>query len=403
MGVNFMSENITSQKRGGLLVKVLLIYLAAVLLFGALSFTFSYFDVLRWEKNEFALGEQHNQPDREAFKNRWLPLYDKSAEDGFSFENLVAETYGIEALEGASATAIVSKCEQILELKESTRQDNIRRHNRSPKNVKLMTEDELLDEALKKAFPTKTDLPVFPMLYRCLFQVVIGIACIIFMKKSSAQYNIGFSMTPKSNRSLIYMIPLLVFFVGYVFIKLTWAQSLAWLVILTLSTAFVDLMVAATGIYLLRAVGAGRFLKMIVPAVAVILSHVISWVLMGIPAIGEEMYAMDALMEFPLFMPIMMMVLIVIPVLSFFGVVAYYKSHQLIPVFLTVCLVVIGMASMFAWTVYLLPAVTYVTYGLFIVGLPICLLVGLGLFIYTLASKKPVDGDELCEYRALER
>ncbi len=398
-----MSENVASQKRGGLLVKVLLIYLAAVLLFGALSFTFSYFDVLRWEKNEFALGEQHNQPDREAFKNRWLPLYEEKGADGFAFENFVAETYGVEALEGESATAIVSKCQYILDLKESVRADNIRRHERNPKNVKLMNEDELLDEALKKAFPTKTELPVFPMLYRFLFQLVIGIACIVFMKMSSAQYNIGFSMTPKSYRSLLYVIPLLVFFVGYVFIKLTWAQSMAWLVILTISTAFVDLMVAATGVYLLRAVGAGRFLKMIVPTVAVILSHVISWVLMGIPAIGEEMYAMDALMEFPLFMPIMMMVLIVVPVLTFFGVVVYYKSHQIIPVFLTVCLVVIGMASMFAWTVYLLPAASYVTYGLFIAGLPICLVVGLVLFIHTLASKKPVDGDELCEYRALER
>lgn len=401
-----MKEHVASEKRG-LLVKVILIYLAAVLLFGALNFTFSLLDLNRWAKNEFALGEQDNQPNPEEFKNKWLPLYEEQGIDGFTLENLAADLYGTEAVQKEDGTVVVvsalaQKCEYILQLKESIRADNLRAHERRPQ-VKIKTEDELLDDALKKAFPSKTELPVFPMLYRCLFQIVIGIACVIFMKMTSARYDIGFSLAPKSWRSYLYVIPLMIVFAVFAFIKVTWAQSFAWTVLLIIATTFGDLMVAATGIYLLRAVGAKRIWKVVVPTVAIILAHVLSWILSRLPAIGAEGYWMYGLMEFPLFMPYMMMVLIVIPVMALFGVVAYYKSNQIFPVFMTVSLVVIGICSMFAWVVYLMPAAGFLTYGLFIAGLPICLIVAIALLVYVLVSKKPVEGDELCEYMPLER
>ena len=90
MGVIFMREHVASGKCG-LLVKVILIYLAAVLLFGALNFTFSLLDLNRWAKNEFAFGEQDNQPNPEEFKNKWLPLYQEKGADGFMLENLVTD------------------------------------------------------------------------------------------------------------------------------------------------------------------------------------------------------------------------------------------------------------------------------------------------------------------------
>ena len=397
-----MRENVASEKHG-LLVKVILIYLAAVLLFGALNFTFSMLDLNRWSKNEFAFGEQHNQPNREEFKNKWLPLYQEKGAEGFTVENLAANLYGVETEDGSAAvSAIAQKCEQILNLKESLRADNIRQHERRP-NIKLKTDDQLLDDALKKAFPNKTELPVFPMLYRCLFQIVIGIACLIFMKKTSARYDVGFSLAPKSNLSYLYLIPLMIVFVAYVFIKITWAQSFVWTALLILATTFGDLMVAATGIYLLRAVGAKRVWKVLVPTVAVVLAHVLSWFLSRLPMIGEEGYWMYELMAFPMFMPYMTMALVIVPVMVFFGVVAYYKSNQILPIFMTISLVVIGICSMLSWSVYLMPAAGFLTYGLFLAGLPIVAIVAIVLFIYVLVSKKPVDGDELCEYQALER
>lgn len=397
-----MREHVASGKRG-LLVKVILIYLAAVLLFGALNFTFSLLDLNRWAKNEFAFGEQDNQPNPEEFKNKWLPLYQEKGADGFMLENLVTDIYGVENEDGTeTVSAIAQKCEYILQLKESLREENLRAHERRP-SVQIKTEEQLLDDALKKAFPIKTDLPVFPMVFRCLFQVVIGIACIIFMKKSSARYDIGFSLAPKSNLSYLYVIPLMVVFAAYAFIKITWAQSFVWTALLIMATTFGDLMVAATGIYLMRAVGAKRIWKVLVPTVAIVLAHVLSWILSRLPMIGADGYWMYGLMEFPMFMPYMMMVLIVIPVMTLFGVVAYYKSNQLFPVFLTISLVVIGMCSMFSWVINLMPAAGFLTYGLFIAGLPICLIVAVVLLISVLASKKPVDGDELCEYIPLER
>ncbi len=402
MGVIFMKEHVASEKRG-LLVKVILIYLAAVLLFGALNFTFSLLDLNKWAKNEFAFGEQDNQPNPDEFKNKWLPLYEEKGADGFTIENLATELYGVENEDGtATVSALAQKCEYILQLKESLRADNIRAHERRPQ-VKIKTEDELLDEALKKAFPTKTDLPVFPMIYRCLFQIVIGIACIIFMKMTSARYDIGFSLAPRTSLSYLYVIPLMIVFAVFVFIKATWAQSFVWTVLLIMATTFGELMVAATGIYLHRAVGAKRIWKVVVPTVAIILAHILSWILSRLPAIGAEGYWMYGLMEFPMFMPYMMMVLIVVPVMTLFGVVAYYKSNQIFPVFMTISLVVIGICSMFAWVVYLMPAAGFLTYGLFIAGLPICLIVAIALLVYVLASKKPIEGDELCEYMSLER
>ena len=398
-----MKENVASEKRSGLLVKVILIYLAAVLLFGALNFAFSLLDLNRWEKNEFAFGEQHNQPNREEFKNKWLPLYEEKGAEGFTIENIAADLYGVESEDGSEVvSALAEKCEYILTLKENLRADNIRQHERRP-NIKLKTDDQLLDDALKKAFPNKTELPVFPMLYRCLFQIVIGIACLIFMKKTSSIYNVGFSLAPKSNRALWYVIPIMVIFVSFIFIKVTWAQSFVWTVLLILATVFGDLMVAATGIYLLRAVGAKRIWKMVVPTVAIILSHILSWFLSRLPLIGDAGYWMYELMEFPLFMPYTMMVMIVIPIMTLFGVVVYYKTHQILTTFMASSIVVVGICAMFAWVVYLMPAAGFLTYGLFLAGLPICAVVAIALFIYNLVSKKPVDGDELCEYRALER
>lgn len=407
MGEIFMKEHVASTKRG-LLVKVILIYLAAVLLFGALNFTFSLLDLNRWAKNEFAFGEQDNQPNPEEFKNKWLPLYMEKGADGFTIENLAANLYGAEGVQNEDGSvevvsALAQQCEAILKSKEDLRAKNIESHERRPNKVKIKTEEELLDEALKKAFPSKTDLPVFSMLYRCLFQIVIGIACIIFMKMTSARYDIGFSLAPKSWHSYLYVIPLMIVFAVFAFIKVTWAQSFAWTVLLIMATTFGDLMVAATGIYLLRAVGAKRIWKVVVPTVAIVLAHVLSWVLSRIPVIGAEGYWMYGLMEFPMFMPYMMMVLIVIPIMTLFGVVAYYKSNQIFPVFMTISLVVIGICAMFGWAVYLMPAAGVLTYGLFIAGLPICLIVAVVLLVYVLASKKPVEGDELCEYMPLER
>ncbi len=250
------------------------------------------------------------------------------------------------------------------------------------------------DQELSSELPNM----LYPQTIQVFLRLIVAVAIIIFMKKTSFDYQVGFSLTPSSKKSLAWMIPLIVVSVAYGLVKLFWVNQFMWTVLYLFSVALSNAVLLAGGVYLMRVANAGKIQKIFLPMLGVPLSCLVFYGLSFIPNFSG--YSMIHLLQASNYftMPIELVLTVL---LSFFGVLVYLRTHQLFAVVLSSFLTTTVYCAVKASVLYFAPNATVISHILFLACVPLCLIFAV-IALVDLLRKKTIPGDVLADYVPLD-